>query len=229
KAESCKSCPHAEMVAEVKELIKTLRHFLGKERFAASVFMHDQPDKIRQSGIDKRLAAKRVANSVAQGAEVALEGVQNPTMSCYRALLLEVLENLQDAETPAEVTWPTLVEDGNCHACEICTKMCPHKALELCIPGYSESPSFEGQVLAHNASKCTQCGLCYVSCPHENLGGWDDLTTSDSPAYNTYPLTVKLCEKCGRPFKPEHDDDTLCPVCGRPKMGFTPGTRTSAK
>ena len=246
KAEACKSCHHEEMVAEVKELIQTLRRFLGKERFAECVFIHDQPDKMRNSGIDKRMAAERVANSVAAGAETALEGAKNPTMSCYRALLLEVLENLQQAGTPATVTWPTLIEDGNCHACEICTKMCPHKALELHVPGYTDladegskeindrstpnasqvgsahAPRFEGQALVHNASKCTQCGLCYVSCPNENLGGWDEITTIESPAYHAFPIKVKLCEKCGRPFKPQAPKDTKCRVCGRPAMGYRP-------
>ncbi len=249
KAEACKSCPHEEMVAEVKELIQTLRRFLGKEGFAKGVFMHDQPDKMRSSGVDKRMAAKRVANSVAAGAETALEGVKNPTMSCYRALLLEVLENLHDEGTPAEVTWPTLIEDGNCHACEICTKMCPHKALELHVPGYTDLPNdddedvngqpfdeavradtidgrphFEGQVLAHNASKCTQCGLCYVSCPNENLGGWDEIKTTESPAYQAFPINVKLCEKCGHPFMPKAPEDTKCRVCNRPTLGYRPGS-----
>ena len=29
-----------------------------------------------------------------------------------------------------------------------------------------------GQALVHDASRCTQCGLCYMSCPEENIGGW---------------------------------------------------------
>ena len=159
------------------------------------------------------------------------------------------LQNLHDEGTPAEVTWPTLIEDGNCHACEICTKMCPHKALELHVPGYTDLPNdddegandqpfdeavradtidgrpyFEGQVLAHNASKCTQCGLCYVSCPNENLGGWDEIKTTESPAYQAFPINVKLCEKCGHPFKPKAPEDTKCRVCNRPTLGYRPGS-----
>lgn len=68
--------------------------------------------------------------------------------------------------------------------------------------------------LAHDASRCTQCGLCYLSCPQDNLGGWDDLHTAELPAVRFHEIHVALCEKCGRPFK---DDGVAkrCPACSR--------------
>ena len=240
KADACKSCPHEGFVARVKETIRTLKGFLGKERFGSSVFLHDQPDQLRSAGTDRRLAFNRFADSVAQGAEVALGAHEKPTMSCNRALLLEVIETLADQDSAPVLRWQTLIEDGNCRGCEICTKLCPHKALELWVPGYSDAseedddeasgPSpleperkpvhEDGQFLIHNASKCTQCGLCYVSCPQENLGGWDVLETASHPAYKAWPIDVKLCEDCGRPFKPANEGQTSCTACKRP--GFSP-------
>ncbi|MBQ9067701.1 MAG: 4Fe-4S dicluster domain-containing protein, partial [Eggerthellaceae bacterium] len=232
KADACKDCPHETLVERVKGLVRALKHFLGKERFSTCVFMHDQPDNMRASGTDKRLAFSRIAEGVAQGAETALSGQPTPNMSCYRALLLDVLAGAQQQGEPIDVTWQTLTEDGSCRACEICTKMCPHHALELQIPGYTdngavdasgeETPSSEedkevgpNQWLIHDATKCTQCGLCYVSCPNENIGGWDNLASSHVPALRAWPIDVELCEKCGRPFKPK-DGEVRCIACTRP-------------
>lgn len=238
KASNCQNCPHELFVSKVKDLIHSLRHFLGKEQFSQTVYMHDQPDKMRKSGIDKRMAFNRIAGNVAQGAEAALQGQKNPTMSCYRALLLDVLSQREQEGRPASVTWTTLTEDGKCHACEICTKLCPHEALELQIPGYTDKDTDStneedqadvdtaqeeqgalSQMLFHNASKCTQCGLCYISCPSNNLDGWIDLPSSTVPAIQAWPIDVSLCAKCGRPFKPKDESETLCIACNRPKFG----------
>ncbi|MDO4442742.1 MAG: 4Fe-4S binding protein [Slackia sp.] len=79
-----------------------------------------------------------------------------------------------------------------------------------------EPPASSGipRYLAHDASRCTQCGLCYMSCPQENLGGWDELATSAVPAVRFNPIDVARCEKCGRLFKAE-PGKTRCPACSR--------------
>ena len=76
------------------------------------------------------------------------------------------------------------------------------------------APAAAPRFLAHDASRCTQCGLCYLSCPQDNLGGWDDLHTAALPAVRLHEIRVALCEKCGRPFK---DDGVAkrCPACSR--------------
>ena len=71
-----------------------------------------------------------------------------------------------------------------------------------------------GQAFVHDASRCTQCGLCYMSCPEENIGGWAEITTRELPAKVEHALSVQLCEKCGRPFKPKADE-TKCAACSR--------------
>lgn len=238
KADACRACPHESFVARVKELVAALRRFLGKERFSECVFMHDQPDTLRKSGTDKRLAFNRIAGNVAQGAQTALSGEKNPTMSCYRALLLDVLATKEEAGESVPVTWQVLTEDGNCRGCEICTKLCPHEALELHVPGYTDqqpegsedlpdngsnnnsgsADDPDAQLLIHNASKCTQCGLCYVSCPADNLGGWDTMTSDHVPALASWPIHVQLCEKCGRPFVPKEEGDMRCIACARTKF-----------
>lgn len=76
------------------------------------------------------------------------------------------------------------------------------------------APAAAPRFLAHDASRCTQCGLCYLSCPQDSLGGWDDLHTAALPAVRFHEIHVALCEKCGRPFK---DDGVAkrCPACSR--------------
>ena len=68
--------------------------------------------------------------------------------------------------------------------------------------------------LVHDASRCTQCGLCYMSCPQENLSGWDELVTKELPALHFNSIDVAMCEKCGRLFKAE-SGKTRCPACSR--------------
>lgn len=70
------------------------------------------------------------------------------------------------------------------------------------------------QALVHDASRCTQCGLCYMSCPNDNLGGWDELRTKELPALRAFPIEVVVCEKCGRPFK-QKDEERRCLACSR--------------
>lgn len=78
----------------------------------------------------------------------------------------------------------------------------------------SSQPPVVPRYLAHDASRCTQCGLCYMSCPPENLGGWDELAASTVPAVRFNPIDVAVCEKCGRLFKAE-PGRTRCPACSR--------------
>lgn len=193
-----------------------------------------------------------------------------PEASHYRALLLKELMGAPEQERP-DVTWLTLVEDGNCRGCGICVNMCPHHAIALRIAELDEyekrkaeqrggarvtaharakqddatrrapecaedcagavgavSPLFPEalyaqresgaptpfQALIHEASRCTQCGLCYMSCPNDNLGGWDELRTAVLPAVREHGIDVKVCEKCGRPFK-QKADEVRCPACSR--------------
>lgn len=249
KVEACKSCPHEHFVKRVKQTIRDLRQFLGNDTFTASVFQHDQPNMQRSAGTDKRLSFSHFADSVSQSAEAALEGQRTPTISCYRALLLEILTQHGDEGGADTVSWQALIEEGRCRACEICTKMCPHKALSLHIPGYtneaenqennayveaaagaetnmelaaSSNLEQQAQLLLQDVSKCTQCGLCYVSCPEENLGGWDHMESTRVPAIKGWSIKVELCEKCGRPFKPS-EGENICQACSH--TGFAPNRR----
>ena len=53
-----------------------------------------------------------------------------------------------------------------------------------------------------------------MTCPNENLGGWDAITTANVPALVEHPVSLRLCEKCGRAFKPE-GDEVACKACSR--------------
>lgn len=262
KTGPCKTCPDRDLHDRVGELFKQLKFFFGKDEFRHRVFPKAPEGAVSSEGYGKRRAFAGLASVAKEGATNLLSD-RSPDMSHYRALLLDVLESIPPDQRP-EVRWRTLVEDGGCRACEICTKMCPHHAITLVIPGYTvdEDDGEEGgaqdaaaaggadaaaggqrpgdaadgaddvlpvtfacgedeatgQWYVHDASRCTQCGLCYMACPCENIGGWDRVSTKDVPALVAHPVDVRLCEKCGRPFKPA-GDETLCAICGRYRFG----------
>ena len=267
KVKACRECENAELREGAHDLLNSLKRFFGPDEFKKRIFSRVPEGAVAGSGASKRTAFEGAMSTVKRGAEELLadEGEQRRP-SHYRAILLEALQAMPEAERPA-VTWLTLTEDGNCRGCEICSKMCPHGAIELRIPEYAadqkrreierdakrhKMPSYTvraagdsaaakptaaeieaakqaalaavdaelaetaplGQAFVHDASRCTQCGLCYMSCPEENIGGWDEITTRDVPAKAEHSLSVQLCEKCGRPFKPKNGE-TKCAACGR--------------
>ena len=231
KVGPCKECEDRDLYDKVDELFKRLRYFFGKEEFKRRIYPRVPEGAMKSEGYTKRTAMTSAASMVKGGAE-KLVSEKTPNVSHYRALLLDALESIPEQERP-EVHWRTLVEDGSCRGCEICSKLCPHDAIKLRIPGYKDDADDEDrfagaraldlapdeQAYIHEASRCTQCGLCYMTCPHQNIGGWDKLTTTEVPAYESHPLNVLLCEKCGRPYMPENEGDTKCKACSRHRFG----------
>ncbi len=224
-AHPCSSCPHENLVLGVKALVAKLREFLGRDEFSELVSMSKHT--ATADGANKRLAFQSLADTARSGASMLVEGDQKPTMSCYRALLLEVLEAHIQADDAVPVTWPVLSLEDTCRGCNVCALMCPHDAIDVRVP---EAPNnklhltdeeleaahidTEAQVLIHQASKCTQCGLCYLSCIEQALYGWDRVRTSNVPMLKAMPIDVAVCEKCQRPFKPK-EGETKCPACTR--------------
>ena len=235
KVSPCRECPERDLYEKVDDLFKDLKYFFGKEEFKRRIFPRVPDDAAKSEGYAKRSAMEGAASVVMGGARNLLSE-STPDVSHYRALLLAALESIPEEERPI-VHWRTLVEDGNCSGCEICSKLCPHHAIQLRIPGYKDDAESEDraggaqllglgsdeQAYIHEASRCTQCGLCYLTCPHQNIGGWDKLSTNRVPAYAAHGIQVQLCEKCGRPFKPE-GEETKCKACS--KTRFAPSKRT---
>lgn len=213
KLQHCNSCPHAELVAQTKELVRTLKQFLGADLFAEHVTMTTPTESAEQAGQRKRRAFEQVAHVVQTEASSILEDLDRsaPTMSCYRAFLLDALNK---AEPAPRVTWKTLEEDGACRACGACVAMCPHHALSLELPDDPRAADAPQAKLVHDATRCTQCGMCYISCPEETIGGWGRLRTTVHDARVEFPLNVSYCEKCGKPFKPA-SNETRCTSCSR--------------
>lgn len=225
-AEACKTCPHETMVASVKERVHQLRTFLGKEVFADLVHTHVDPNLARD-GQSKRISMAAAGHTAQSGASNLFSQTEKPALSCYRALLYEVLDQRTQQGNPPLVHWMALANEGNCQGCEICSKICPHHAIALHIPNCETANEDIGQAAieqslayteqqfwVHQADRCTQCGLCYLSCPTENIDGWHRISTAAIPALTTSPIEVSLCEKCGRAFKPE-GDETRCKACSR--------------
>ena len=258
KVKACRECQNDDLREGVHDLISSLKRFFGPEEFKKRIHSRVPEGAHAGSGASKRTAFEGAMSTVKRGAEELLSDIDKQgRVSHYRAILLETLREISEEERP-EVTWLTLTEDGNCRGCEICSKMCPHGAIELRIPEYaaeqkrreverevkrriipvivepsgsdsSDEVSFTyqaapagtstqalneakeavlaaideelarnislGQALVHDASRCTQCGLCYMSCPEENIGGWAEITTRKLPAKVEHGLAVQLCEK----------------------------------
>lgn len=277
KVKACRECQSDDLREGVHDLISSLKRFFGPEEFKKRIHSRVPEGAHAGSGASKRTAFEGAMSTVKRGAEELLSDIdEQGRVSHYRAILLETLREIPEEERP-EVTWLTLTEDGNCRGCEICSKMCPHGAIELRIPEYtaeqkrreverevkrrkipvivepfgsdsSNEVSFTyqaapagtstqalseakeaalaatdeelarnislGQAFVHDASRCTQCGLCYMSCPEENIGGWAEITTRKLPAKVEHDLAVQLCKKCGRPFKPKADE-AKCAACSR--------------
>lgn len=232
KVISCKECPDRECFERVEDLFRQLKFFFGKDEFKRRIFPRIPENASKMEGSSKRAALAGALSAVKAGAESLLaQGA--PNVSHHRALLLESLESIPEDDRPM-VHWRSLAYENVCHACEICSKMCPHGAIEVRVPGYEDEGCDEGgglqaalealgigeaeQVFIHDASRCTQCGLCYMSCPHDAISGWEVMEARKVPVYSSRPLDVRLCEKCGRPFIPEKDQ-ALCNHCSRFRFG----------
>lgn len=211
KLQPCRECPDAELVEQVKETVRSLRAFLGKDVFERVVSMKS-PERKSDAGARKRQAFMQVAHTARAEAEMVVGASdQAPSMSRYRAYLLDVLERADDAP---RLNWEALVEDGDCRACGACVAMCPHHALSLRVgDGKGDRPE-EGEALVYDAALCTQCGLCYLSCPEQTLGGWPRRAATREEAIIAFPIEVSYCEKCGRPFKPQNGE-RRCTSCSR--------------
>ena len=229
KTSPCKTCERACAVAQIKETLSRLKEFFGRDEFAERIMprvpasVAPQRAAARTAGAQRRRALSTAADAVKKGAAHLADPSQAPRVSRSRAMLLDAAQALP-AEKRIELCWKTLVEDGACKGCGVCVNMCPHGALSLTdadpgdqMPAAGSEPgegSFVPRYLAHDASRCTQCGLCYMSCPQQNLGGWDDMRSFDVPAVKYNPIDVSVCEKCGRLFKAE-PGRAKCPACSR--------------
>ncbi|MDO4591086.1 MAG: 4Fe-4S binding protein [Slackia sp.] len=254
KTAPCKDCPDEARRAQVKELLARLRFFFGPDGFSRRVLpravgVSADRGGARGAGARRRHALASAAESVKGAAARLLDSeAGEPASSRSRVRLLTAIEGLPEEQRPV-LHWKTLVEDGRCKGCGICVRMCPHGALSFSFDdacaldgtapiaaddaaahgGLPHAPSEQTLVprfLVHDASLCTQCGLCYMSCPEDNLGGWEDAPSASVPVTVAHVLDLARCEKCGRTFRAQ-PGRTRCPSCSR--FRFAPSAKGPAR
>ncbi len=185
-----------------------------------------------------RRAALESATDMAKSAAVRLseEGGDGRAarLADRRGALLETIAAAPAHNKPL-LHWQSLTVDDDCRGCTVCERMCPNHAITIRLAGgnrqgdaQEKASSAEGGIqdaadqaaaepanaFIHDASRCTQCGLCYMSCPEQAISDWETFTCDAVPALRTTPIHVAFCEKCGKPFKPK-DGSVRCPACSR--------------
>ena len=131
----------------------------------------------------------------------------------------EAAKNDPSVEVPAVPAIPAMPTFGvhlpkflkSCFGCNICERICPHKALEV-------GPLKDGKRTIYiTPSRCTACGICSNICIH---GGMSGTHLVQVPHLNRLPLVrvdSEGCSKCGMSIKPGTSVNGMCIVCARKK------------
>lgn len=198
---------------------------------AAARFARKQAGSARRAALE---SATGMAKSAAARLSEQGESANGQQPANRREALLDAI-----AAAPADVRmplhWQSLTVDGDCRGCTVCERICPNHAIRIQLAGANagcgagaETPGATAggtepanepvnepvNAFIHDASRCTQCGLCYMSCPEQAISDWEDFACGEVPAIRTTPIDVAFCEKCGKPFKPKAGA-TRCPACSR--------------
>jgi ferredoxin len=89
-----------------------------------------------------------------------------------------------------------------CKACELCSKVCPEKAISICDHGASLD-------IYHIPLKCTGCGLCAIHCPQTALVV---TAASELEKYHVAGPELPCCLTCGQLYQPV-GKQTMCLEC----------------
>lgn len=95
-----------------------------------------------------------------------------------------------------------------CFGCNICERVCPHKALEV-------SPEKDGKRTIYITPwKCTGCGLCARTCPHGGIRGMHLVRVPHMYRLPLVRVDSQSCAGCGCAIRPGTPDG-LCMACAR--------------
>jgi len=225
---SCAECDKKERVDVLEQNVAALRDFLGEELYNDRVRLLEKGESVPDEGNESTGEAKTrrevfsdVKSSLTKGlykitvkklpflADTDRDGLQ------YRKMLantvLQRRKEAREAEPDKTIPLPTyglsLPEfNAACWGCEICSRICPHKALEFRDEGSGKKLVYIDTLL------CKGCGLCARLCPEHGMNG---IRTVHVPYLAKLPL-VRVngasCIKCGSPVRPG-DNNGLCPTC----------------
>jgi len=210
----CTSCPLArggEIWGKHSALARQMVAVLGlpEDRIAFRNNIPPAAPAERRGKVEGRAAMGRreFLASMVRGLRLRgpAEGPERPGMSASRrAILQEVWNTRTSGGKDGPWPQPGLELAGPCYLCNICSRLCPQKALIL-----------KGDELFFHPSLCTGCGLCIDVCLHGGLAWGENMSLKEVSSAERKRLAAAVtvrCSRCGEEFRASPQTD-LCLRC----------------
>ncbi len=212
RTDVCRDCPIGQLAEQIHATAATAQPLVASQpAMTLNVCTHvpvDAPPVRMLHDTNHRAMSRRAlfqmftnaSEAQAVQPEVPVDAANIPP---ERQRLLAALAQRPEDPPP----WaPAFQVMGTCSACQVCTRICPTKALVIDM----ERTRFR---LGFNAARCTDCGLCATACPEDVLHR-DTALASAVPGKTTHTMLtsgpLRECKRCKTPFSGTSD---LCPVC----------------
>ena len=146
----------------------------------------------------------------AQGAvQLAGDGDNFISGMAYRKLLADRVRTIY-TETAPEDRKPYYMHlpwfQENCYGCGNCAKLCPNQAIEI-------GEEMDGKrLISVTPWKCVGCGVCTAVCRENGVQGNRRVKIPYLDKVPMARVATKSCGRCGRPMRPDTEDD-YCASC----------------
>lgn len=136
--------------------------------------------------------------------EVVLPVTTTPEPLSRNSFYSRISENgLELPECASQQVLTTITLTSSCHACGLCAKVCPNRAIVIKEKGETEMQ------LYHNPLLCTRCGVCTTFCSQQAIGfTWARKLKTQLVAN----LSLPQCKYCGKYYQPIGEGE-ICLEC----------------
>ena len=210
----CEGCEDSVARRLLDDQLENLRHFLGESLFSSRITLirSSDDDPQEEEVIDRKQLMSRMTSAVRNQAISILPGgdadisgglfFRSLLRDCVRDLYLK--EKEQGRRTSFEVKLPHFT--SSCYACQTCLRLCPQEAVS-----FGELKDGKRGIYIE-PWKCAGCGVCQVTCRDNGIDGFRFMKVPHLDRLLVTRVDSMLCEKCGKPMKPD-STDTLCTFC----------------